>query len=267
MRIIDFHTHIFPDTLADKAISKLIECSPGSVNYTDGTAGGLHTSMGIAEIEKAVLLPVATKPSQVRGINSNCLTPQYPEFICFGALHPKSENYQEEIDFLVQNKIKGIKLHPEYQDFYIDTPSMFPVYEALSEAGLITVFHAGKDPGPFTCDHALPTALKKIHKQFPELKIVAAHLGGWKVWEDVEQVLCGLQIWFDTAAVMGLLPESEFIRIVRRHGVEKILFATDSPWFDQKKMVKWIDQMALTDSEKEAVFYKNALMLLEDETL
>jgi uncharacterized protein len=262
MKKIDFHTHIFPDTLAEKAISKLIACSPGSINYTDGTADGLYRSIKESGIYKSVLLPVATKSSQVHSINIDCKSPRYSEFICFGALHPELVNFQDEIDFLVNNKIKGIKFHPEYQNFYADMPSMFPMYEALSDAGLITVFHAGKDPGPFTCDHLLPSALKKIHHEFPKLKIVAAHLGGWKVWDDVEKILCGFPIWFDTAAVMGFIPDEQFIRIIRKHGVERILFATDSPWFDQKGTVNWIEKMDLTDSEKEMIFIKNALTLL-----
>lgn len=265
MQIIDFHTHIFPDTLAQKAINKLIECSPGSINHTDGTCRGLIESMKMAGISKSVLLPVATKPSQVHGINTDTVNRKDPELISFGALHPDTENFQEEIDFLVKNNICGIKLHPEYQDFYIDRPSMFPVYEALSNAGLITVFHAGKDPGPFTCDHALPVALKKIHKEFPKFRIVAAHFGGWKVWDEVEEVLCGLPVYFDTAAIMGHLPEEDFIRMIRRHGVEKVLFASDSPWFDQSTMIKWISRMPLTDSEKELILGKNALRLLDGE--
>lgn len=262
MDIIDFHAHIFPDALAERAISTLKACSPGSKNYTDGTVAGLQQSMAINRVSRSVLLPVATKPSQVRGINNDCNKFPKTEFIAFGALHPKTENFQEEIDLLKSTNISGIKLHPEYQDFYADSPAMYPIYEALSGAGLITVFHAGKDPGPFTCDHALPSALRKIKQDFPALKIVAAHLGGWNVWGDVETTLCGLPVYFDTAAVQGILPDEEFLRIVRKHGIDKILFGTDTPWFDQGAAVKWIDQMKLSDSDKEAILHKNATDLL-----
>ena len=262
MKIIDFHAHIFPDALAERAVSTLIACSPGSKNYTDGTASGLQQSMALSGVSKSVLLPVATKPSQVGGINKECKKFSTTEFIAFGALHPNTENFQEEIDFLKSTNVPGIKLHPEYQNFYVDSPEMYPIYEALSGAGLITVFHAGKDPGPFTCDHCLPFALRKIRKDFPDLKIVAAHLGGWKVWGDVEELLCGLSIYFDTAAVQGILPDEEFLRIVHKNGIDKILFGTDTPWFDQGAAVKWIDQMKLSDSDKEAILHKNATHLL-----
>lgn len=260
--IIDFHAHIFPDALAERAIATLKTHSPDAQNFTDGTAADLCKSMHQSGITKSVLLPVATKPSQVPSINNDCTLIKNPEFIAFGALHPKTTNYEEEIAFLKANHIPGVKFHPEYQDFYIETPSMFPMYDALSSAGLIASFHAGKDPGPFTCDHALPSALKNIHRNFPNLKIVAAHLGGWKLWESVEETLCGLPIYFDTAAVHKSLPDQDFIRIIRKHGVEKILFGTDSPWYDQENTLKWIVEMQLSDTEKEAILSANAINLL-----
>lgn len=262
MDIIDFHAHIFPDALAERAISKLIACSPGSINHTDGTALGLQQSMKKYGIKKSVLLPVATKPSQVRGINSESKFFFNNDFIPFGALHPKTEHFQEEIDYLKAIKIKGIKFHPEYQDFYIDSKEMYPIYEALSDAELITVFHAGKDPGPFTGDHSLPAALKKVHLDFPHLTIVAAHLGGWKMWDQVEKTLSGLPIFLDTAAAQGIISDDEFLRIVQKHGAERILFGTDTPWFDQGTTFKWIDKMKISEKEKDAIFFKNACDLI-----
>lgn len=266
MNIIDFHTHTFPDELAPRAVAALIANSPKSRNHTDGTLSGLKNSMQANGITSSVVLPVATKASQVSTINRNCTLLSGPGIIPFGALHPESQNFQEEIDFLISNKIPGIKLHPEYQNFYIDSPSMFPVYDALSSAGLIVVFHAGMDPGPFTNDHVLPFMLRKIHKSFPDLLIVAAHMGGWKVWADVKDYLCGLPIYFDTSAVTDEMTKDEFVGIVRLHGSEKILFGTDSPWFDQGKVRRWIEETNLTDDEKEEIFYRNAVKLFSRAT-
>ena len=262
MDIIDFHAHIFPDDLAPRAVAALKANSPESTNFTDGTLSGLLDSMQKNKITRSVLLPIATKPSQVHIINSDCKNLKRSELIPFGTLHPLMENMEQEIGFLRENSIPGIKLHPEYQDFYIDNPALFHMYEKLSSAGLIVVFHAGKDPGPFTCDHVLPSALKKIHSNFPQLKIIAAHMGGWKLWKEAEEQLCGLPIHFDISAVNDFLPVPDFLRIVRKHGIEKILFGTDSPWFDQGEVKMWVENMDLTDKEKEMIFYKNALGIL-----
>lgn len=262
MDILDFHTHIFPDDLAPRAISSLRSLSPESINYTDGTKNGLVQSMEQNNISQSVILTVATKPTQVSKINSACPELKSKGLVPFGAIHPKTENIREEVTFLKNNGICGIKVHPEYQDFYIDKPEHFPLYEIISDMGLILLFHAGKDPGPFSCDHVLPSMIKKVHQNFPKLRIVAAHLGGWKLWNDVEKELCGLPIYFDTSAVSEYISKEQFLRIVNKHGTEHILFGTDSPWFNQGKAVEWIDSLELSECEKEMIFWKNGQNLL-----
>ncbi|MDR2693252.1 MAG: amidohydrolase family protein [Chitinispirillales bacterium] len=265
--IIDFHTHFFPPELAERALTRLIENAAPTIamkNHTDGTVGGLIESMRASGVGKSVALPVATKPSQVSTINRGCADTgsACPEIIQFGAMHPEMEGFEAEIDFLSVNGIKGIKLHPEYQYSYVDDPKAFPMYEKLASAGLIVVFHSGKDPGPFTNDHAMPPALRKVHENFPALKMVAAHLGGWMVWKEVEETLAGLDIFFDTSAIYGLLSPEDFVRICRKHGPEKILFGSDSPWYGQGESVEWIKRSGLSDAEIEAVFHVNAEKLL-----
>jgi predicted TIM-barrel fold metal-dependent hydrolase len=262
MIVIDFHTHIFPDDLAERAITKLKSFSTDAVNHTDGTAAGLLASMKKNSIDRSVLLSIATKPSQVHVINQASVSLQSESFIPFGTLHPDMENSEEEILFLKEHNVKGIKFHPEYQDFYITDKKLFPIYEQLAAKGIIVQFHAGKDPGPFTCDHALPPDLNTIHRNFPKMKIIAAHLGGWKVWNEVEEYLCGLPLYLDTSAIAHIIDSQQCLRIIRKHGVEKILFGSDSPWFDQGDALRWLLRLPLTDSEKECIAGKNALNLL-----
>lgn len=139
---------------------------------------------------------------------------------------------------------------------------MYPFYEELSACDLILVVHAGKDPGPFTCDHALPPALKTVIRDFPSLKLVAAHMGGWKVWDEVCEVLAGKPLFFDTAATLGFMDEGAFVNLVRKHGVDRILFGSDSPWFDQGETVRRLDGTSLSTDEKEAICSGNARRLL-----
>ncbi len=262
MDLIDFHTHIFPDSLAERAIKVLKDNSPDSKNYTNGTAAGLKKSMISAGISRSVLLPIATKVTQVRQINESAVDLGNEHFIPFGTLHPDDPDFEKEIAFLIENGIKGIKLHPEYQSFYIDDRRYYPIYESLAASGLVTLFHAGRDPGPFSNDHALPAAFKTLRNDFPELKLVAAHLGGFNVWNDVLEVLCGIGIWFDTAAVQGLLDPEQVEHIIKTNGTDYTLFGSDSPWFDQCEIVAWLDSLNLTMSEKEKILSKNAIRLL-----
>src|SRR5271157_156534 len=131
MKIIDFHTHIFPDTLAQRAIDALKQYSPESKAFTDGTLAGLKKSMRQNGVSRSVLLPIATKPAQVKTINATCKALMSDDCVPFGTLHPETEDFEAEIASLASLHVKGIKFHPEYQDFYIDNPRLFPIYEAL----------------------------------------------------------------------------------------------------------------------------------------
>ena len=139
MDIIDFHTHIFPDDLAKRAIEKICSNSSEPKHYTDGTASGLLDSMEKNGIAHSVLLSIATKPSQVHIINQTCISLKSDHFIPFGTLHPLMDNIEEEICFLKHNTIKGIKLHPEYQNFFINDKKILPMYEQLSAENISSI--------------------------------------------------------------------------------------------------------------------------------
>jgi predicted TIM-barrel fold metal-dependent hydrolase len=263
MEIIDVHAHCFPDNLAQRAIARVLTTSPGAKNWTDGTLAGLRRSMKSAGVTKSVVLPVATKASQVMTINRGAPLLRADDIIPFGALHPAAENIDDEVSFMKANGIRGIKLHPEFQNFFMDDPAVFPLYEALAAAGLIVVFHTGTDPGPFTNDHSLPHSLAKVHKEFPTLRIVASHMGGHQVWDEAERHLVGLPMYFETSTAPTNFSPEKFVGLCRRHGIERILFGTDTPWYDQKFDREWIEGCGLTDKEKEMVFYKNAQRLLK----
>jgi uncharacterized protein len=262
MEIIDFHAHCFPDNLAERAIERVLTTSPGAKSWTDGSVKGLRASMKAAGVTKSVVLPVATKASQVRTINRAAPHLRAPDIIPFGALHPATENIDEEVGFMKANDIRGIKLHPEFQNFYMDDKAAFPLYEACAAAGLIVVFHTGTDPGPFTNDHSMPASLATVHRAFPSLRIVAGHMGGHQVWDEVEKHLVGLPIFFETSTAPTNFSPERFVRLCRRHGIERVFFGTDTPWYDQKSDRDWIETCGLTDREKEMVFHENAEGLL-----
>jgi hypothetical protein len=265
MRIIDFHAHAFPDSLAQRALARLLASSPGAQVYSDGTVAGLRRVMAKSGVTQSVVLPVATKASQVASINRFAATLHGPDFIPFGSLHPHMQDIAGEIAFMRANNIRGIKLHPEFQDFYMDDPSVFPIYEALASAGIIVVFHTGIDPGPFTNDHSLPHRLAAVARRFPSLRIVASHMGGHQVWDQVEEHLLGLPVYLETSTASVNFSADKFVRFCRRHGIDRVLFGSDTPWYDQTADVPWVRQSGLSEPELEQVFYKNAERLLQND--
>ncbi|NLY43216.1 MAG: amidohydrolase family protein [Clostridiaceae bacterium] len=259
--IIDFHTHCFPDEIAMKAVASLSEKAdiPAMLN---GTLSDLKRSMEANRITGSVLLNIATKPSQTTKINDWAGRIQNGSVIPFGSIHPFYEDWKNELKRIKTLGLRGIKFHPEYQEFYVDDEAMFPIYELAFELGLVIVFHAGEDIGFDPPYHCTPERLGTLLKRFKGGKIVAAHMGGYKYWDEVEKHLVGKDIYFDTSFAVGIMDNEQAKRIICNHGYSRVLFGSDSPWEDQGRSVQCIKNLCLGPEIEEAIFYKNAVELL-----
>lgn len=260
--VIDFHTHCFNSKIAKSAITQLE--SVGNVKaYHDGTAAGLVSYMDRNGIDKSVVLPVATKPSQVSVINDWAKSNSSEKLCFFGTIHPDDENIYDVIAGLKKDGFKGIKIHPDYQDFLVDDRRMMPIYEALRDMGLIVVAHAGVDIGFPSLVHCTPMMLSRVLSEVPGLRLVAAHMGGHGLWRDVEDILLGKQIYIDTSFSSYMLGKEGMLKMIKKHGADKVLFGSDSPWTSAEHELKLINNLDLTGSEKDLILYKNALDILD----
>ena len=275
--IIDIHTHTFPEKIADIAVKKL--SNSGHIPYfSNGTAAGLKASMQNAGIDYSVVLPVATNPLKLDSMNSVSIEQNGKEgLIYFGAMHPDAPDWQEQLERLYQNGIKGIKIHPVYQGVDIDDIRYLKILNKAAELGLIVLMHAGDDigfPGVIRCS---PKMIANALRQVGDIKIILAHMGGWKNWKEVAGNLANTSAMLDTAFALGkitplddtfsedflnLLNESDFIKLVQTFGSHRILFGTDSPWTDQKQSLDLIKNLPLADDEKNKILGKNAFELL-----
>lgn len=260
--IIDVHTHVFPDDLAPRAVQQLASRS-GEKAYTDGTCAGLKAAMQKHSIRWCVIQPVSTRPQQTPSINTFSIALQNdPQLIPFATLHPDYPDYRAEIARLREAGIRGIKFHPDYQQFYVDAPRVFPLYEAIAEAGLIGLFHAGVDIGLGPPYHGTPDRLAEVISKFPQWTIIAAHFGGFQMWDEVERYLIGRNVFLETSYTLPWIDRAQFLRMVRQHGVEKVLFGSDSPWADQGVEIQLLEQSGLTKDELDKIFHANAAKLL-----
>jgi predicted TIM-barrel fold metal-dependent hydrolase len=259
--IIDIHVHCFPDTLASKAIVTLAQ--KGEIKpYTDGTVTALENSMERAGIHISVLQPIATKPQQTVGINRWAASVQNERIFTFGTIHPEYPRWEEEIKWLKEQGIKGVKFHPDYQQFYVDDKRVYPLYEKLFNEGMILLFHAGLDIGFLPPYHCTPERLARVLETFPGGVMVAAHMGGYRYTEDVNRYLIGRDIYLDTSFSFKDMGTALMSELIKQHGVEKILFGSDSPWGDQMHEVSCIRSLDLIDGNMKAILGKNAARLL-----
>lgn len=260
--IIDFHTHMFPHVLAERTLAKLSECS-NMVPETDGTYEGLIRSSREAEIDCSIVLPIATKPSQFHTINEFAARFLEGGVISFGSVHPDSPDYKAELREIKAMGMKGVKLHPDYQDVYFNDIRYKRLVSYATELGMVISVHAGKDPLCPENVHCTPQMAAELIDEVAPDKLVLAHLGGNQQWDEVEQCLVGKNVYLDTAVIFDYIEQEQFLRILRGHGSDRILFATDSPWAGQKRFVEVMRSMPVTEEERENVLGRNAGKLLE----
>ncbi len=263
--IIDFHTHIFPEAIAERTIAKL-ESAANMKAATNGTLQGLLDSMEYAGIDKSVILPVVTKPDQFETVNqyAKFINDTYSErLLSFGGIHPDCENYRAKLDQIKAMGLKGIKIHPDYQGVMIDDVRYMNIIEYADEIGLIILTHAGIDVGLSDPIHCPPKKMRKVLEKLQPKKMVLGHYGAWRQWEEVYDVLAGMDVYFDTAFALDIIDQELFVKIMRKHGTDKILFATDSPWSCVKCGVEFMNGLPAGEEEIKSMLGGNAKALLE----
>ena len=260
--IIDFHTHAFSEKIVRRAMDALVHNSGGLSPCTDGTVPSLLQCEAAAGVDRCVLLNIATKPTQQRVVNDFAISLLHtPGVIPFGSVHPLAPDALDELERIAQAGLLGIKLHPDYQHFYVDDDRVLPVYEKASALGLITVFHSGVDIGFPQPVHCTPLRLSRVLPAF-HAPVVAAHLGGWLLWEEVETYLCGTPVYLDTSFLYGRIPPKTALRILARHGAARVLFGSDAPWGAPAQELRFVRALPLCEADKSAILGGNAAQLL-----
>lgn len=263
--IIDFHTHIFPDTLAERVIPILYKASDLKPNH-DGKLSGLIQAMDKSGVDIAVALPIATKPSQENSVNSFAISLlSNPRVVPFGSVFPGSDTWKQQLERLSAAGIKGIKLHPEYQSFYIDSDNALEIYEECGKLGLIVQFHSGEDEAYPPPVKATPERVNRICKLMPHTKFVSAHFGGYNMWDEFAHKLePHPNLWIDTSmsATANIIKKQTAEALINKMGEDHVLFASDSPWENQKDSIDNILRLDLTNDQREKIFFRNASKLL-----
>ena len=273
--IIDFHTHVYPDPIAARIMAALGD-HPGVVGHTDGTLDALLASMEQSGVDKSVILPVNTRKGQFDSITkfAKAINDNYDDLISFGGIHPDDDDPEEKLQYLKDNGFRGIKIHPDYTETFIDDERYIRIVTAAQELGLLVVTHAGKDPA-YDIVHCPPERARDLLDTVDDLTgfdkpfIVFAHLGGNHMLNDVEKYLVGQNCYIDISCSFSDLgnfsdaADEDIVRVIKNHGADRILFATDSPWNDQKAYIERFRSLkGLSDQEKDMILGGNAERLL-----
>lgn len=273
--IIDFHTHNFPDKIAATVIAKLEAGGNGAMKaYTDGTLDGLKRSMKNAGIDYSVVLPVMTSPKQFDTVNKYAAESNGKDgILSFGGIHPDCDDVENKLDIIKSLGLPGIKIHPDYQGVYIDDDRYIRIIRYAVSIGLYVTTHAGFDPAFPEIIRCTPervlNMLEKVYdgKEPKEPCIIFAHLGSLDETDKVIDMIVGKNLYLDTAVMLDRIEKEKILHLIRLHGANKILFATDSPWADQTMFVNIINDLGLNDEEYELITHKNALSILKKQNI
>ncbi|MCL2105911.1 MAG: amidohydrolase family protein [Oscillospiraceae bacterium] len=261
--VIAFHTHCFPQRIAGKAMPILMDECGARAAFTNGTREELLAAMDRAGIGASVALNIATNPRQQRAVNDFAIALNaHPGLYAFGSVHPDAPDAVEELRRLKEAGLRGIKLHPEYQKFFVNEPRVYPIYREAARLGLITVFHAGADIGMPVPVRCTPAALAEALPQWQGAPVVAAHFGGYILWREVLEHLCGREIYFDSSYCAGRLPLPWAKEILEAHGANRILFGSDQPWSDPADELHYLRQLGASPEETALMLGGNAERLL-----
>jgi len=263
--IIDFHTHAFPDALAERAIPALEheaqEAGSDIKAFHGGTVRDLLSSMDQAGIARSVLCSIATRPEQFRSILRWSEEISSARIIPFPSFHPEDGDYRECVKRIAGEGFLGVKFHPYYQEFYLAEDRMLPIYEVLAEAGLMIVMHTGFDIAFERIRRCDPAQVVEVCERFPGVKLITTHLGAWEDWDEVRERIIGKPIYMELSFAVEFLGDG-MRQMMEAHPREYLFFGSDSPWTGQSETLAAVQGLGLSDELLEAVMSGNARRML-----
>ncbi len=260
--VIDSHCHIYPEKIAEKAVA-------GTDKFYDTVAACLGTPADLlkvneqAGIDHSLVQSVATTPKQVQSINefiASTVSDSPDKLTGLGTLHPNSEDLRADVEHLIALGLKGVKLHPDIQNFKVDDYRCLKIYELCEEFSLPILMHTGDK----RYDNSNPNRLIPILEIYDHLTVIGAHFGGWSIWEEASHVLCDIpNLYVDCSSAMPWISDEKTVEIIRRYGAERVLFGTDYPMWSPVNELDRFMNLPLTEEEKRMILSENVRKVYE----
>ncbi len=256
MTVVDAHCHIYPPAIAKKAVESVGDFYAISMDEPDGSPDALIAACADSPITHQVVYSVALKASQVESINSfiaeQCKL--HPSFIGLATLHQDYAHPEQEIDRALELGLHGIKLHPDSQAVNMDDPRLMTIYELCEAKKLPVVIHCGD----YRYDYSHPRRLVEVLHTFPQLRVDAAHFGGWSVWDLAVEYIEHENCFMDISSSQEFLGPRRAAELIRLYGPDRILFGSDFPMWSPKREYELFTALDFTEAEFEAMLHHNA---------
>lgn len=255
-----------PDALAQVADEQLDDPT-GERLIADMDAAGVDVSViftvdyAMGADEPCSGTPACSPISEVNRIFGEIASRHPKRLVHLVAVDPRRRDAVAELERGVREQgARGLKLHPT-TGFYPDDPVCYPLYQKALELGVPILFHTGTQPAPMKAKYARPVFVDSVAADFPDLKIVMAHVGlCW--WE--EALALATTKWNLCVDISGwqptfLLRPEWFYRMLRYAldaiGPWRVLYGTDNPYLQLVLPSKsWVEAVGGAVSSKEFAF-------------
>lgn len=252
---IDAHVHITDNGLWGKS-------------FIESSVHDLLRIMDESNICKAILLPIHGMCTN-ENIFQAC--DNYPDRM-IGFVTVDMSNISLAIDDLIKIKakhnVKGVKLHPRIQCFSPNDKNIYPLYECISELGLPIVFDGFLQSSTIPMLDLIPERYDALAKQFRNMTIILAHMGGHRYWDAYFVAKSNPNIYLDTSYIVNFFKDipskvDEF-KFIFNSLDRKIIFGSDYPELNpnaEKKLLNYIvNDISL--EKKKNLFSNNIIRIL-----
>jgi len=260
MYLIDIHTHIYPEKIAQKATDSVRDFYNIYGGTMEGTSRELLERGKRMGISKFVVLPVANHPARVQSINDFIVSQvqQHEEFIGFGTVHADMDGISDEVERILNLGLRGIKMHPDSQRFAIDDLRLYPVYDAI-QGKIPVILHMGDQ----RYNYSHPVRLRRILDRFPKLEVIAAHFGGYSMYHTARELLWDTNCVFDISSSLMFMEKGVAERYINSYGAERMAYGTDYPLWDPVTEVTRFQQLNLSSGQFDQIAHKTAERILK----
>lgn len=260
--IIDLHTHVWPDSVAARALAGAKHNLPHLAPAGDGTVAGLTTSMAAAGVDRSAVFGIGNTAGHVEKANAFVGSLPRDRFIPFGTVHVDLP-VEENLASLDRHGIRAVKLHPIFQGIALDDPRLWAIFEAFGSE-IACIVHVGGESNPDAAGRCTPPMLVDVVRNFPALKLIACHFGGYEHLEAAREHIIGLPVMVDCSwpPTLAEIPADLLREVILEHGVERVSWGSDWPMADQSAEMAVIRRLGLGDDAETAILGGNVSRLL-----
>ena len=263
-KVINAHCHIYPEKIASKAVKGIRDFYDLDMSL-NGKLDDLIRDGSAVGVTHYLVHSVATTPKQVKSINefiAESVNTHPDLFTGFGTLHPDSEDIQGDFDYLIELGLKGVKLHPDFQQFAMDEERAFRIGEVVREGKVPMLVHCGD----FRYNYSNPKQIKAFLDKFPDIRFIGAHFAGWSVWEEATEMLSDYEnIYVDLSSSLYALSPETALKLIHAYGSDRVLWGSDYPMWESVSEMEYFNKIDLTEEERSQILYENAAKLLKIE--